>query len=73
MHCANKAAADAAAQMRTASDQASPFSAAGDSSPAAANNQPATLNVAGARNSPRAASSSASSAVGDSSLDFDPE
>ena len=72
MHCANKAAADAAAQMRAAGDQAYPCSAAGDSSPAA-DKQPATPNVAGARGHPRAASSFAASDAGGSPMDFDPE
>ena len=68
MRCANKAAADAAAQMRAAGEQASPCSAAGYSSPAAAGKQPATPNVEGARGHPRAASD-----AGGSPIDVDPE
>ena len=73
MRCTNKAAADAAARMRAAGEQASPCSAAGDSSPAAADKQPATPNVAGARGHPRAASSPAASDAGGSPMDVDPE
>ena len=73
MHCANKAAADAAARIRVAGEQASPCSAAGNSSPAAADKQPTTTNVAGARGHPRADSSPAASAASSGSpMDVDP-
>ena len=70
MSCANKAASEAAARMRVAGEQATQDSAAGVSSPAAANEQPATSNVAGARGYPRTVSLSAASAVGGSPMDM---
>ena len=73
MRCANKAADKAAARMRAAAEQSSPCSAAGDSSPAAADKQPATTNVAGARGHSRAASSPAAFDAGGSPMDVDPE
>ena len=54
MRCASKAASEAAARMRTAGEQATQDSAAAVSSPAAANEQPATSNVVGALCHPRA-------------------
>ena len=45
----------------------------GDNAPAAADEQPATLTVAGARGQPRASSSPASSAAGCSHVDHDLE
>ena len=69
MHCANKAATDAVARMRAAGEQPSQDSTTGDLSPAAADRQPATPNVAGAHGHPRAASSSAASAAGGSHMD----
>ena len=62
MRCANKAATEVAARMRAAGEQAIQDSSAGVKSPAAANKQPATPIVAGARGSPRASFSSAASA-----------
>ena len=59
--------------MRAAGERATQDSAAGISSPAAADKQPATPNVAGAYGHPRAASSSACSAMGCSPLDVDPD
>ena len=73
MCCASKAASEAAAQMRVAGEQATQGSATGVSSPAAANEQPATSNVAGASGHRRAATSSAASAAGGSPMDVDPE
>ena len=73
MRCASKAATEAAARMRAAGEQATRDSAAGVSSPAAADNKPATPNVLGARVHPRAAASSAASAAGGSPIDIDPE
>ena len=73
MRCANKAAADAAEWMRAAGEQASPCSAAGDSSPAAVDKQPAIPNVAGARGHPEAASLPAASAEGGIPMDCDPD
>ena len=65
MRCVNKADADAAARMHAAGEQASPCSAAGVSSPAAADKQPATHNGRGARGHSRVdSSSSASDEVG---------
>ena len=63
MRCASKGASKAAARMR----------AAGVLSPADADKQPATPNVAGARGHPRAASPSAASAAGGSPMEVDPE
>ena len=71
MRCASKAASEAAAQMRVAGEQATQGSATGVSSPAAANEQPATSNVAGASGHRRAATSSAASAAGGSPMDVD--
>ena len=73
MSCANKAASEAAARMRVAGEQATQDSVAGGSSPAAANEQPATSNVTGARGHRRAVYSSAVSAAGGSPMDVDPE
>ena len=73
MRCASKAASEAAAQMRVAGVQATQGSATGVSSPAAANEQPATSNVSGARGHPRAVSSSAALAAGGSPMNVDPE
>ena len=73
MRCADKAALKAAARVRAAGGETHQDPAAGASSPAAANKQPATPDVAGARGCPRAASSSAASAAGVSPMDIDPE
>ena len=73
MRCANKAATDASARMRAAGEKASQDSAAGDRSPAAADKQPKTPKVAGARSHPSADSSSAASAAGGSTMGDDPE
>ena len=73
MRCENKAATEAAARMPAAGEQASQDSAASVNYPAAANKNPATPNVAGARGHPRAASSFAASDAGGSPMDFDPE
>ena len=73
MRCASKAASEAAARMRAAGEQAFQNSAAGVSSPAAANEQPATFNIVGARGHPRTVSSSAASDAGGSPMDVDPE
>ena len=73
MRCANNADTDAAARMHVAGEEASQDSAAGDRSLAAADKQPATPEVAGARRHPRAASSSAASAAGGRAMDDDPE
>ena len=59
--------------MRAAGEQAIQDSAAGVSSAAADNEQPATSNVAGARGHPRAVTSSAASAAGGCPMDVDPE
>ena len=67
----SKAATEAAARMRTAGEQDTQDSAAGDYSPAAADGQPAAPIIAGARGHPRAASSPAASAVGGSPMDCD--
>ena len=58
MRCASKTASESAARMRAAEEQAIQDSAAGVSSAAADNEQPATSNVSGARGHPRAFSSS---------------
>ena len=55
MRCTSKTATDAAALMREAGEQVSQDSAAGDRSPAAADKQPVTPDVASARGLPRAA------------------
>ena len=62
-HMTSKAATEAAARMRAAGEQDTQDSAASDYSPAAADEQPATPIVAGARGHPRAASSPADSAA----------
>ena len=72
-HMTSKAATEAAARMSTAEDQDTQDSAAGDYSPAAADEQPATPIVAGARGYPRAASSPADSTSGGSPMDCDPD
>ena len=72
IRCANKAVSEADARIRAAGEQAAQDSAAGISSPAA-DKQPATPIVAGARGHPRAASSPVASAAGGSSMDVDPE
>ena len=73
-HMTSKAATEAAARMRAAEDQDTQDSAAGDYSPAAADDeQPATSIVAGARGHPRAASSPANSTAGGSPMDCDPD
>ena len=59
--------------MRAAGNQATQASAAGVSSPAAADKQPAIPNVAGARGHRTAAFSSAASAMSGSLMDFDPK
>ena len=56
MRYANKASSKAAARMRAAGEQAVQDSAAGDTIPAAADKQPATPVVTGARVHPRAPS-----------------
>ena len=56
MPCVNKNVTEAAACVRAAEDQVNPDSAAGVSSPSAADKQSITRNVAGARGHPRAAS-----------------
>nr|BAP69048.1 RxLR effector candidate protein [Hyaloperonospora arabidopsidis Emoy2] len=73
MRCARKAASEASARLRAAGEQATQDSGAGVSSPAAANEQPETSNVAGARGHLRAVSSFAASAAGGSLMDVDPE
>ena len=72
MRCANMDAANAAAQVRAAGEQASQDTAACDALPADDDEQPATPDVAGARGHPRAVSPSAGSAEGGSSMDVDP-
>ena len=69
----SKAATEAAARMRAAGDQDTQDLAAGDYSPAADDEQPATSIVAGARGHPRAASSPANSTAGGSPMDCDPD
>ena len=73
MRCANKAEADAAARVRAAVEQASQASTACARSPAAADKQPATLEVVGARGHSCAASSSAALAAGRRTIGDDPE
>ena len=68
-HMTSKAATEAATRMRAAGDHNPQDSAAGDYSTAAANKQPATPIVAGARGHPRAASSPADLTVGGSPID----
>ena len=69
----SKAATEAAARMHAAGDQDTQDSAAGDYSPAADDEQPATPIVAGARGYPSAASSPADSTAGGSPMDYDPD
>ena len=73
MRCTNKAATKASARMRAVGEQVNQNSAAGVSSPAAADKQSAIPNVAGARGHPRAASSYADSAAGGSPIDVSSE
>ena len=68
----SKTATEAAARMRAAGDHDTQGSAAGNYSPAAADEQPATPIVAGARGHQRAASSPADSTAGGSPMDCDP-
>ena len=72
-HMTSKAATEAAARMRSAGEQDTQDLAAGDYSPAADDEQPATSIVAGARGHPRAASSPANSTAGGSPMDCDPD
>ena len=73
MCCESKAATDAAARVRAAVEQASQASTACARSPAAADKQPATLEVVGARGHSCAASSSAALAAGRRTIGDDPE
>ena len=73
MRCANKAATEAAAQMRAAGEQVNQDSIAGVSSLSAADKHPGTSNSAGARGHSRAASSSGASAAGGRPMAVDPE
>ena len=69
----SKASTEATARMRAVGEQDTQDSAAGDYSPAADDEQPATPIVAGARGYPRAASSLADSTAGGSPIDCDPD
>ena len=71
MRCAYKVATDAAERRLEAGEQEYLCSAEGDPSLAAADNQPATPNVAGARFHSHASSSTAPSAAGGSLMDVD--
>ena len=73
MRCANKAATDAAERMRADGEQSSQDSVAGARSSAAANKQPTTPKVAGARGNPRTASLSVTSDAGGSTMGDTPE
>ena len=73
MRCANKAATESAGRMRAAGEQVNEYSAAVVSSPVAVDNQPATINVAGARGHPRAASLFAALTAGGSPMDVGPD
>ena len=70
-HMTSKAATEAASRMRAAGYQDTQDSAACDYTPAAADKQPATPIVSGARGYPRAASSPADSTAGGSFMDCD--
>ena len=72
-HITSKAATEASVRMRAAREQDIKDSVAGGYSPAAADEQPATPIVAGARGHPRAASSPADSAASGSPMDCDPD
>ena len=73
MHCANKAATVAAARMCTAVEKSTQDSAAGVSSPAAADKHPATPNGTGSSGHSRAASSSAALATCGCHMNVDTE
>ena len=72
-HMTRQAETEAAARMRAAGEQDTQDSTAGDNSPDAADEQPATAIVAGARGHPRAVSSPAASAEDGSPMDCDPD
>ena len=69
----SKVETEATARMRAVGEQDTQDSAAGDFSPAAADKQPATPIVAGARVHPRASSSPEDSAAGRSPMDHGPD